>query len=138
MPEVSEDTLKSLIKTQQESESRVQETLAGFATVLNALARQEATQGLDPSTAGIDALAALSLLQRIADLEEQVETLEAGARIYQLPLSFRYRNDGAEGVGEDIHRLEWILKATPFSSGTTEWPNNEWTPIPGTDAVVQS
>lgn len=141
MPEVSEETLKVLIKTQRESEARTQERLDGFATALGSLAQLDATQGLVPSTASIDALAALSLQQRISDLEERLEELEARAIMDQLPKAYRYRNDGAEGVGEDIHRDEWIPKASPYSDHPTDtifWPDDEWIPIPGSDAVVQS
>ncbi len=74
----------------------------------------------------------------VADLQERVEELEQATIGFQLPISFRYRNDGAEGAGDDIHRLEFIVKATPYSSGTTFWPDDQWTPIPGADAVVAS
>ena len=78
------------------------------------------------------------LVSQINDLAEKIRVLESAVIGYQLPISFRYRNDGAEGVGAGIHRHEYIIKGTPYSTGTTEWPDDEWTAIPGADAEVYS
>ncbi len=66
-------------------------------------------------------------------IQDAVEQVITG---FQQRISFRYRNDGAEGVGDNTHRLEFIIKPTPYITGTTFWPDDEWTLWPGGDAVV--
>lgn len=66
---------------------------------------------------------------RLLDLEQE----NTGK---QKQIAFRYRNDGAEGEDENIHRLEFIMRPTPYLTGTTPYPNDQWTPILGSDAVV--
>jgi len=72
-------------------------------------------------------------------LSRRVENLESRPIGFQLPISFRFRNDIEDGTGS-IQRLEYIIRPTPYSDttetneGTTFWPDDEWIAIPGADA----
>ena len=64
-------------------------------------------------------------------------TVMDDAKVGGANFSIRYRNGTAETPPVDIHRLEWIAKASPYDPSTItegnpigdEWANDLWQPV---------
>jgi len=137
-PLPSSTLLKEVQRMQTEFEKGVQKQLAGvIETVMNTSEQQAPSSNTQNTDFGVvdetDAAA------EVSQLIERVEELEGmGLLAYQLPIAFRYRNDGADGVGDGIHRLEFILRTSPYKNGKNGalWDNADWVAISGADAEI--
>jgi len=120
--------MAGLLKRQVEFEASVGKQLnTFFQSMAETLAVQQSQQ-----IEGNQLLQPDQMFRMSEDYQDERRQVEERITGYQLPISFRYRNDGATGT----HRLEYILKGTPYKTGTTEWDDDEWTAIPGADAEI--
>lgn len=69
------------------------------------------------------------------EVEEEIIPISSGGG--GTNFSLRYRNDTETENPEGIHRLEYINESSPYSDPDTEtfWPDEDWIPVPGGDAV---
>ena len=124
MPDI--DILKEVQRMQVESEKRIEKQLGETVSAIMSISN-EGPVTLPGGSVDYGVVNEESFIQELTD---RIEALEEQIIGYQLPISFRYRNDGASGT----HQLEYVIKGTPYSSGTTEWPDADWTAISGADA----
>ena len=129
------DTLKEVQRMQVEFEKQIQKQ---FGEAVSAMMNTVNAGPVTLPTGGVD-YGVENETSKIAELTNKIAVLEDAQQEvgFQLPISFRYRNDEASGT----HRLEYIIKGTPYSNGsittgTTYWPDYEWIAIPGADAKV--
>jgi len=129
--------LEQIQEAQQEFQKNINEQMSNFIETMMNTASANAPSNPEQTT-NFGVVEYNDDSARIEDLTNRVEALESALIGFQLPISFRYRNDLATG----IHRLEYILKKTPYSDGTatsigtTEWPDDEWIAVLGADAEI--
>ena len=127
-PEETDKVIEDLLKRQHEFEKVVFKKLDTFMETIS--------ETVETSRNHSGAKDFFDRTERAASNNEFQQTQTIPTTGFQLPISFRYRNDTATGGASGTHRLEYILSGTPYSSGTTEWPDADWTAIPGADAEI--
>ena len=122
------EILNNQLKFERETDRKMQgfmQTISETVAASPVLAEQE----------GPDVRQFRNIIQVLGE-PDQSDDITAPKPPLQLPLSFRYRNDIETGGAEEIQRLEYIFKPSPYSDDahTTFWPDADWTAIPGADA----